>query len=98
LNASGTFNDSPGTQNFLPVSWYLLGPGLPTPPASYSLGNQAFLLPCGGNTAIAVAPVNAGAPGNGTIPTQVFQDLVIAHSMSKEDGFIAASMPGQLTC
>ncbi len=98
LNATGTFSTPPTTVKPAAVSWYLLGPGLPTPSATYSLTTQAFVLPCGGNTAIALAPSDPRAPNGGAIPNQVFQDLVIAHTTLEEGGFVAASMVGQVSC
>jgi hypothetical protein len=98
LNATETFSMSPTTETPAAVSWYLLGPGLPTPSATYSLTTQAFVLPCGGNTAIALAPSDPRAPNGGAIPNQVFQDLVTGHTTLKEGGFVAASMVGQLNC
>ena len=98
VNASGTFNSSPATQTNIPVSWYLLGPGLNPPTAAYTLTTQSFVLPCGGYTTIAVAPTDPSVPVTGTIPEPVFQDLVTTHTTSSEGGFVAASMLSQTSC
>jgi hypothetical protein len=98
VNASGTFNMSPTTEMNVPVGWYLFGPGLDPPPAAYALTSQNFVLPCGGYTTIAVAPMDPKAPNTGPIPQQVFQDLVITRTKSSEGGFVAVSMLGQTSC
>jgi hypothetical protein len=98
INASGTFTSPPTTQTHLPVSWYLLGPGLDPPPAGYQLTNQSFVLPCGGYTAIAVAPTAPNAASSGPIPQQVFQDLVLTQTKSSEGGFVAASLLSGTRC
>jgi hypothetical protein len=98
LYGSGAFNTSPTTINPLPVSWYVVGPGL-QPTATYSLGTQSFVFGCGsGDTAVALAPVDPSAPNNGSIPAQAFQDLVIAHTESSESGFVAAAMLAPAKC
>ena len=95
VSASGTLNSSPIPQTDLPARCYLLGPGLDPPPAGYTLSSQSFVLPCGGYTAIAVAPREPNAPSSGTIPQPVFEDLVIALARSSEGEFVAASMLSQ---
>jgi hypothetical protein len=99
LNASGTFNISPTDVKPLPVSWYAVGPGLQQPSPVYSLTSQSFVWGCGaGIVAVALAPANPNAPTSGSIPSQVFQDLVLTHALSTEGGYLAATMPAQPTC
>ena len=98
LYGAGVFSTSPTTVKPLPVSWYVVGPGL-LPTATYSLGTQSFVLGCGsGDTAVALAPADPSAPNSGTIPAQAFQDLVIAHTESSETGFVAAAMLAPAKC
>jgi len=101
FTASGTFTAAPVTENPLPVSWYLMGPAIDPPPASYVLVGspyhparcvQAPGPPSVMYTVIAIAPVDANAPLSGSMPYQVFDDLVIDHTKTAEGGFIAATI------
>jgi hypothetical protein len=96
FTAVGTFSMSPTTVNSLPVSWYLASQ---TPsPANYTLTSQPFVTQCQTlAVVIAVAPTNPNAPSSGTIPSQVFQDLVVAHTATSEGGFVA-STPQNIAC
>lgn len=95
FTAAGTFNASPVTVNPLPVSWYVVNP---TPSAEpYTLTSQPFQSACQDAVVIAVAPMDPMAPAAGTIPSQVFQDLVTAHTTTVEGGFVASS-PQFLAC
>jgi len=105
FTASGTFTAAPVTENPLPVSWYLMGPAIDPPPADYVLVGdpyhparclQASDAPSLTYTVIAIAPVNPNAPLSGSLPYQVFDDLVIAHTKTAEGGFIAATTT--ITC
>ena len=98
IHASGTFTTPPTLESQLDVSWYLMGPGLDPPPAAYTLTPGSFVLPCGGYTAIAVAPSNPNAPISGSIPQAAFQDLVITRTKSSEGGFVAAFIVSQSRC
>jgi hypothetical protein len=99
LKASGTFSRSPTNMSPLPVSWYAIGPGLTPPDPVYSLTSQSFVLGCGtGIVAVALAPTAPNAPTSGSVPSQVFQDLVLNHALSTEGGYVSATMPAQPTC
>jgi hypothetical protein len=99
LNASGTFSRSPTNVSPLPVSWYAVGPGLPQPSPVYSLTSQSFVLGCGaGIVAVALAPTAPNAPTSGPVPSQVFQDLVLNHTLSTESGYVSATIRAQPTC
>jgi hypothetical protein len=91
FTAAGAFNASPVTVNPLLVSWYVVNP---TP---YTLTSQPFQSACQDAVLIAVAPIDPMAPATGTIPGQVFQDLVTAHTTTLEGGFVASS-PQFLAC
>jgi hypothetical protein len=87
--AAGTFNASPTAVNPLPVSWYVV-PHDTT--AVYTLTSQPLTMMCQtGSSVIALAPTNPNAPSSGTIPSQVFQDLVINHTIAEEGGFVAST-------
>jgi hypothetical protein len=87
--AAGTFNASPTTINPLPVSWYVV-PQDTT--AVYTLTSQPFSMSCQtGSSVIALAPTDPNAPSSGTVPNQVFQDLVINHTVTAEGGFVASA-------
>jgi hypothetical protein len=95
FTATGTFNSSPMTVNPLPVSWYVVNP---TPSGTpYALTSEPFQVGCENATLVAVAPANPTAAASGTIPSQVFQDLVTAHTTTVEGGFVASS-PQFLAC
>jgi hypothetical protein len=95
FTATGTFNVSPMMVNPLPVSWYVVNP---TPSGTpYTLTREPFQATCENATLIAVAPADPMAAASGTIPSQVFQDLVIAHTTTVEGGFVA-STPQYLAC
>jgi hypothetical protein len=99
LKASGTFSLSPTNVSPLPVSWYAVGPGLPQPSAVYSLTSQRFVLGCGaGIVAVALAPTAPNAPTSGSVPSQVFRDLVLSHTLSTESGYVSATIPALPTC
>jgi hypothetical protein len=96
FTAVGSFDMSPTTVNSLPVSWYLVSQS--PPPANYTLTSQPFVTQCQTfAVVIAVAPSNPNAPSSGTIPSHVFQDLVIAHTTTSEGGFVASS-PQNIAC
>jgi hypothetical protein len=103
--ATGTFSSPPVTVTPLSVSWLVMGPGLEPPGPGYTLSPGAFQAQrCSqieSKTAtnyvvVAYAPANPNAPSSGPMPEQVFQDLVIAHTMTSEGGFVAAT--AALTC
>ncbi len=98
--ATGTFNTSPLTVNPQSVSWYIMGPGIDPPPAVYSLAvtsyngqrcSQFQTKTTETYTVIAVAPVDPAASNSGTIPSQVFEDLVIGRTTTAEGGFVSAT-------
>jgi hypothetical protein len=95
FTATGTFSGSPATIEPLPVSWYLVRT-IPSPVA-YTLTSQPFQTTCENADLIAVAPADPKAPASGTIPSQVFQDLVIDHTTTAEGGFVASS-PQYIPC
>jgi hypothetical protein len=83
----------------LPVSWFLMGPGVDPPGPGYSLAKGKFTaVRCSEAnpvaltyTVIAVAPADPNAPSSGSMPAQVFTDLVTAHTKTEEGGFVAAT-------
>jgi hypothetical protein len=88
--AAGTFDASPTTVNPLPVSWYVVDQDVPA--AVYTLTSQPFSLMCQtGASVVALAPADPNAPSSGTIPNQVFQDLVINRTKTAEGGFVAST-------
>jgi hypothetical protein len=97
--ATGTYNASPMTVKPLPVSWYIMGPAIDPPGPGYSLSKPDLIeMRCeeanpvaGTYTIIAVAPADPSAPISGSMPTKVFEDLVITHTSTSEDGFIAGT-------
>lgn len=100
LTASGAFSASPKTVTPLPVAWYV-EPGVLDPPpgsVSYTLSSQPFSTACQtGSTAAAIAPQNPNAPASGSIPNQVWIDLVVNHTTTAEGGFVA-SPPQNIAC
>jgi hypothetical protein len=103
--AAGNYNTPPSILTPQSVSWYIMGPGIDPPPSSYSLS----VAPYRGQrcsqfqtktpeiyTVIAVAPVDPTAPISGAVPSQVFEDLVIARKATTEGGF--ASATATLSC
>lgn len=90
--AAGTFNASPTTVNPLPVSWYVVPQEAEDVNLSYNLTSQPFSLMCQtGSSVIALAPTDPNAPSSGTIPSQVFTDLVTTHTITMEGGFVAST-------
>ena len=86
--AAGAFNASPTAVDPLPVRWYVVPQATA---AVYTLTSQPFDIACQtGSSVIALAPTDPNAPKSGTIPSKVFQDLVIDHTVSEEGGFIAS--------
>jgi hypothetical protein len=100
FSATGTFNTTPFMVAPLPVSWYLMGPAIDPPGPIYNLqaGNyvaqrcsQIPIKSAQDYTVIALAPTDPKAAISGSMPNQVFEDLVIAHSKTQEGGFVAAT-------
>jgi hypothetical protein len=100
FSAVGAFTASPTPVDPLPASWYLFGPGLDPPPPAYTLVSGAFdpqrcsQVQAGSTTTytvVALAPADPDAPSSGSVPNQVFQDLVLTRSRTSEGGFIAAT-------
>jgi hypothetical protein len=100
FTAAGQFSMSPMTADPARVSWRAAGPGIdPAGMNSYSLTDQPFMLTCpapGTFIVTAYAPTNPNAATDGSVPSQVYQDLVTSHTMSAEGGFVAAT--AQVTC
>jgi len=100
LTATGAFSASPKSVTPLPVAWYI-EPGVLDPPpgsVSYTLSSQPFSTACQtGSTAAAIAPQSPDAPASGAIPNQVWIDLVVNHTTTAEDGFVA-SPPQNIAC
>jgi hypothetical protein len=98
--ATGNYNAPPMTVSPQSVSWYIMGPGIDPPPAVYSLAvtpytgqrcSQFQTTTAETYTVIAVAPVDPAATNFGTIPSQVFEDLVIGRTATAEAGFVSAT-------
>jgi hypothetical protein len=100
FTASGQFNMAPMNVDPVAASWAEFEAGIDQVPGSaYSLSTQPFSITCflpGTVTIVAFAPANPKAPATGTVPTQVYQDLVGSRTMSAEGGFVAAT--AQITC
>jgi hypothetical protein len=104
--ATGAFDLPPVKVEPLHVAWYLAGPGIDPPPPYYSLiggshkpdrCNEMAANPVVFDyTVIALAPADPKAPKSGAVPRKVFQDLVIDHSKTSEDGFVAGT--AKLVC
>jgi hypothetical protein len=102
--ATGTFSDSPVTVTPVAVSWFIMGPAIDPPGPGYALAPGKFSpercsqgTPYAATyTIVAVAPSNPKAPNSGPMDSQVFSDLVIQHTKTIEDGFIADT--AKLTC
>lgn len=90
VTATGTFNGSPTTVNPLPLSWWVQTGTIVEPPYNYSLSSQPFTVGCGMFPVVAIAPTDPNAPSSGTIPTQVFQDLMNGQ-VTSEGGFIVSA-------
>jgi hypothetical protein len=100
LTATGTFTVSPTSVAPLPVAWYVpvtIDP--PGGPIAYTLSSEPYSTPCvnGMPGIVAIAPRNPNAPATGTIPEQVWRDLVVSHTTTSEGGFIASS-PQPIAC
>jgi hypothetical protein len=100
FTAIGSFSGAPTTVSPLPVSWLLMGPAIDPPPPGYTLVDGSYVAShCVQTTnqsplnytVIALAPVDPNAPMSGTIPSQVFEDLVIARTTTTEGGYISAT-------
>jgi hypothetical protein len=101
FTATGTFNTPPYTVTPLSVSWLMMGPGIDPPPPNYLLASGSYMVSfCPSKTStytvIAYAPANPSAPTSGSVPSQAFHDLVIAHTTAEEGGFVAGT--AQFTC
>lgn len=96
FTATGMFSASPMTVTPLPVAWFVVGQA--PPPTPYTLSSQPFVTECeSAVVVIAIAPANPKAASSGTIPDQVYQDLVVAHTSTSEGGFVASS-PQNIAC
>ena len=103
--ATGTYSSAPVTVTPLSVSWLIMGPGLDPPGPGYAETPGVFQAQrCSqvqsktttNYVVVAFAPADPNAPSSGPMPAQVFQDLVTAHTMTSEGGFVAAT--AALTC
>lgn len=99
FTATGQFNNSPMTVTPAAVSWFQSN-FTHDPPFGFSLTTQPFTAGCPGPgtslTVVAFAPVDANGPTSGSMPMQVFLDLVVNRTMTREGGFAAAT--AQMTC
>ena len=97
LTATGTFSASPISEAPLPVAWFVVG-GTVNPPSDYTLTSQPLDVSCQSfAVVVALAPANPKAPTTGTIPNQVYQDLIVNRTSTSEDGFVASS-PQTIAC
>jgi hypothetical protein len=100
--ATGHFNTAPTTVTPMPVAWNQSFPAFDPPGQvlTFSTTQQPFAGQCFPSqqtiTVVALAPVNASASGNVSVPLPVFMDLVINRSTTEEGGFVAAT--AQLSC
>lgn len=100
ITATGAFSASPTSVSPLPVAWYIpVAIDPPGGPVAYTLSSQPYSTPCqnGVPGVVAIAPRNPNAPTTGTIPEQVWADLVVNHTTTSEGGFIASS-PQPIPC
>ena len=90
--ATGTY--SHGKQLFFaPVSWFFSANTVIDPAPSYSLTTTPFAVPCqtsGTYLVVAFAPQSPTAPSSGTLPANVWYDLVTGRVQS-EGGFVAGT-------
>jgi hypothetical protein len=97
FTATGVFSTSPASVSPLPVFWWA-GPALLNPPFVYTLSSQPYNIACQtGDSVIAIAPISPNAPVSGSIPTQVFEQLVVTQTGTAEGGFVA-SAPQSISC
>lgn len=101
FTASAQFSAAPMNVNPASVSWMIIGPGFDPAGPGYALSAQPFNGICIGPpgsvyVVVAFAPVDPNAASNGSMPAQVFDDLVIQHTTNAEGGFVAAT--AQMTC
>ena len=102
--ATGTFSAPPTTVTPLAVSWYLVAAAIAPSGRGYTLVKADFTtMRCaqanpvaGPYTVIAVAPADPSASKSGSMPSQVFNDLVIEHTKTSEGGFVAGT--AKLNC
>jgi len=98
LTATGTFTASPKNVAPLAVSWWVRDGVVLDPPYTYTLTTQPYSVACQtGASVVAIAPANPKAPSSGTIPTQVFQDLIQSQSATSDGGFVV-SAPQTIFC
>lgn len=102
FTATGAFSNSPMAPMPVAVDWFSIPPPFdpPSSPVPYMLTSQPFTAKCSGFsgpiTVIALAPMDPGAPAEGTILLGTFSDLVLRHNTTQEGGFVAAT--AQMTC
>lgn len=98
FGATGTFTDG-RVISALPVSWVILGPGVDPPGTGYTLSGAPFFPICvmsgASYTVVAIAPADPNAPGSGSVPTSVWNDVVLG-TVKSEGGFVGTS--AQFTC
>jgi hypothetical protein len=99
FTATGTYSDGRQVSS-LAVSWIQWSyASFVSGQPQYRLEPSAFLPQCAGAgsawTVVAIAPADPHAPSSGTIPTNVFEDL-LSGTTTTEGGFVAATV--QFTC
>jgi hypothetical protein len=101
FTATGQFTASPMSESPASVSWWQTPPAIDPPGETIgiTLTNQPFTAQCfgfhGPITVTAIAPMKANASGD-SMPLSAFVDLVINHSATQENGFVAST--AQMTC
>lgn len=102
FTATGVFSNSLMTSTPVAVAWYEIPPPFDPPscPVPFTRTSQPFTAKCSGFSGvinvIALAPMDAGAPAEGTIPLGDFSALVLNRTSTQVDGFVAAT--AQMTC
>jgi hypothetical protein len=102
FTATGVFSNSPMSSMPVAVAWYSIPPAFDPPSQNigFTRTSQPFMAKCSGFSGVinvtALAPTDAGAPADGTIPLGDFSALVLNHTTTQVDGFVAAT--AQMTC
>jgi hypothetical protein len=103
FTATGQFSSMPTSVSPAQVSWWQSPPAIDPPSGMFglTLTNQPFMAQCSGFPSGTVITVTALAPmdannSDPSIPLKPFVDLVLQHTATQENGFVAAT--AQMNC
>jgi|SRR5215831_3300198 len=102
FTATGVFSNSPMSSMTVAVAWYSIPPAFDPPSQNigFTRTSQPFTAKCSGFSGVinvtALAPTDAGAPADGTIPLGDFSALVLSRNTTQVDGFVADT--AQMAC